>query len=242
MRSVLVVGIGAGSPGHLTLQAVAAIGRADVFLLLDKGTAPALVALRSQIIAAHGRADASVVVVDDPPRDRTPADYRGEVASWHAARAEAISAVLQGLPASSTVAFLVWGDPSLYDSTLRVLSLLDAEIAVEVVPGITAVQALTAAHRTTLNRVGAPVTVTTGRQLRTTGLGDEDVVVMLDGGSAWEVAPDAEIVWGANVGTSEEVLVRGRVADVADVIAAAKAAVRDRAGWVMDTYLLRRRP
>jgi precorrin-6A synthase len=42
-------------------------------------------------------------------------------------------------------AFLVWGDPSLYDSTLRIIDQLIARGAVtfeyEVIPGISAIQA-----------------------------------------------------------------------------------------------------
>jgi precorrin-6A synthase len=239
VRTALVIGIGAGSPDHLTLQAVAAIGRADAFLLLDKGTAAGLAELRELLIRTYGRPEAVTIVVPDPPRDRSPADYDAEVAAWHHARAHAIGRVLEGLPPDATVAFLVWGDPSLYDSTLRVLERVGG-LAVEVVPGITAVQALTAAHATTLNRVGAPVTITTGRRVSADGMPADDVVVMLDGGSAWSAFPDAEVMWGANVGTADEVLIRGRVAEVGARITEAKAAVRERAGWVMDVYLLRR--
>ena len=47
-RTVYVIGIGAGDPEHLTLQAVAAMNRVDVFFTIDKGEATAeLAALRS---------------------------------------------------------------------------------------------------------------------------------------------------------------------------------------------------
>ena len=36
MITVLVVGIGSGSPAHLTAEAVAALNRVDVFLVADK--------------------------------------------------------------------------------------------------------------------------------------------------------------------------------------------------------------
>ena len=56
-------------------------------------------------------------------------------------------------------AFLAWGDPSLYDSTLRILGLVAARVDIDydVIPGITAIQALTARHRIPLNDVGEPV-------------------------------------------------------------------------------------
>ena len=40
-RTVYVIGIGAGDPEHLTLQAVAAMNRVDVFFTIDKGEATA---------------------------------------------------------------------------------------------------------------------------------------------------------------------------------------------------------
>ena len=67
---------------------------------------------------------------------------------------------------------LVWGDPSLYDSSLRIVDRLrddGLDIRVRVIPGITSLQALTAAHAIPLNRLGAPVLITTGRQVRGAG-------------------------------------------------------------------------
>ena len=54
------------------------------------------------------------------------------------------------------------------------------EFTFDVIPGITAVQALTARHRIPLNDVGEPVLITTGRQLRNDEL-TGSAVVMLDG-------------------------------------------------------------
>ncbi|MGV7852537.1 SAM-dependent methyltransferase, partial [Mycobacterium kansasii] len=78
-------------------------------------------------------------------------------------------AIASDLPDGGTGAFLAWGDPSLYDSTLRILDaiLVDDPAAFEydVVPGITAISALTARHRIVLNGIGEPVLITTGRRL-----------------------------------------------------------------------------
>ena len=37
MKRLLVIGIGAGNPDYITLQAVKALNRVDVFFLMDKG-------------------------------------------------------------------------------------------------------------------------------------------------------------------------------------------------------------
>lgn len=239
-----VIGIGAGSPAHVTLEAIAALAGVDVVFALDKGEAKAdLLDARRAILDAHAP-HVELVAVPDPPRDRDPADYEGEVRDWHQARADLLAdAMARHLGGSRRGAFLVWGDPSLYDSTLRIIDRIRAggtEVTVRVIPGITAVQALTAAHAVTLNRIGHPVLVTTGRKLGERPAGT-DAVVMLDGGAAWldHADPDEEILWGAYLGTPMEVLRRGRVGGVGAGIAELKKQLRADHGWIMDIYLLR---
>ncbi|MCM3921570.1 precorrin-6A synthase (deacetylating) [Frankia sp. AiPs1] len=255
MRTVLVVGIGAGDPDQLTIQAVKALGRADVFFVLDKGPAKDdLVRLRREILDRHvGDGGYRIVEARDPRRDRNPADaaaYAAAVDDWHDRRAELYERmILDELPEEGCGAFLVWGDPSLYDSTLRIVERVAARGRVtfdyEVIPGITSVQALAASHRLVLNRIGGPVEITTGRRLAE-GFppGVDDVVVMLDADTTFRTLddPDLDIYWGAYLGTPDEMLMHGRVADVGSSIARTRADARRRKGWIMDIYLLRRRP
>ena len=111
------------------------------------------------------------------------------------------------------------------------------------IPGISSVQALAARHRLPLNRIGEPVHITTGRRVAG-GLPDDvdSAVVMLDPGLACKDLddPSLEIYWGAYVGTPDETLISGRLSEVAADIEAAKLALRNRHGWIMDTYLVRR--
>jgi precorrin-6A synthase len=236
-----VIGIGAGDPEHLTLQAAAAIGRAEVFFEIDKGV-PDLAALRDTLLARHARPDHRVVTAPEVPRDRDPADYPAEVAAWQAARADAYAAMIDAeLPPGGVGAFLVWGDPALYDGTLRLLP----EVEVVSIPGISSVAALAAAHGLILNRVGESVLITTGRRLAERGMPADvpDVVVMLDGRCAFAGLPgtDLDIYWGAYLGTPRQILIAGDLRAVADEIVQRRAAARAEAGWIMDTYLLRRR-
>ncbi|MEE4024202.1 precorrin-6A synthase (deacetylating) [Gordonia sp. PKS22-38] len=250
MRITLrVIGIGPGNPRQLTLEAVDALADVDVFLVLDKGSAKrSLVAARHEILARHAPADHRVIEIADPPRDRHPDDYDAEVRRWHAARAAVIAEALAGeLADGGVAAFLVWGDPALYDSTLRIVDDLCAQphldIDVQVIPGVTSASALTAAHRITANRVGEPIHITTGRRLAETPDGaDTNQIVMLDGDLTFRDIADRDdhIWWGAYVGTDDEILISGRVADVADRIVAARAEARSRVGWIMDIYLLRK--
>ncbi len=108
----------------------------------------------------------------------------------------------------------MWGDPSLYDSTLRIIDHViqraNVKFEYEVIPGITSVQALAARHKIVLNGVGESVCITTGRQIAGTGVPRdmENVVVMLDGTNSYKnlVDQDLEIYWGAYVGTDKEIL------------------------------------
>ncbi|MEV0897546.1 precorrin-6A synthase (deacetylating) [Actinoplanes sp. NPDC049802] len=247
MRKICVVGIGAGDPDHLTLQAAKAIGRTDVFFLLDKGeTKASLIELRERLIRGYSHPRKRIVEGRDPDRDRTPADYTGTVADWRHRRSLVLEElIIEHLKDDETGSILVWGDPSLYDSTIAILEEILARGAVEfefeVIPGISSVSALAAKHRIGLNRVGRPVQITTGRRLAE-GWPEvvDDVVVMLDAQQAFTAHPDADIYWGAYVSTGDELLAAGRVSEVAEEIVETRAAARERHGWIMDTYLLRR--
>ncbi|GAA1382041.1 precorrin-6A synthase (deacetylating) [Pseudonocardia kongjuensis] len=260
MRTVLVIGIGAGDPEHLTLQAVDALRRTDVVFVIDKGDVKDdLLALRTGILQQH-RPDGGHRVVVAPEVDRNrgadvvhdDARYRDVVVDWQDRRAELYRTMLETeLADGATGAFLVWGDPSLYDGTLRLLDRVladapDGDWQVRSIPGISSVAALAAAHRLILNRVGRPVLITTGRRIADGLPADvDDVVVMLDGRTAFATLPpeqraDLHVYWGAYLGTPDELLVAGPLDEVCDEILRVRAAARERKGWIMDTYLLRR--
>jgi precorrin-6A synthase len=233
VRKLLLIGIGAGDPDHVTLQAVKALQAADVVFLFDKDDEPG--ALRRAIIDRHAPG-ARVVSAEDPPR------VRGAVADWRRRRGDVVEALVRA-EEGETGAFLVWGDPSLYDGMIALVEDLIArglELEYEVIAGISAVSALAAAHRIAVNRVGGAVQITTGRRLAE-GMPGDDVVVMLDGDQAFrQVTEDVDIYWGAYLGTPDELLIAGRLADVRDEITRVRAEARERKGWMFDTYLLRR--
>lgn len=249
--STWVIGIGSGNPDHLTAEAVKAMNAVDLFLVADKGEAKHdLAELRRQLCEAvidhdHYR----FIEIDDPPRDRTPEDYDAAVSAWHSQRAARYVETIQAeLPDGGDVGFLVWGDPAFYDSTIRIAELLrrsELDVDLRVVPGISSLQLLAAAHKIVLNQIGQPVHVTTGRRLLqeyTADLGD--VLVMLDGGLACAdlvpLHPDLTIYWGAQLGLGDESLRSGRLAAVIDDIQRERDRIREHRGWVLDTYLLRR--
>ncbi|MFV0383340.1 precorrin-6A synthase (deacetylating) [Paracoccus sp. (in: a-proteobacteria)] len=248
MIDLTLIGIGTGNPDHLTLQAVAAMNEADLILIPLKGAEKSdLAGLRRAICASHLRNPATrVEEFSLPVRDTANPSYRQGVDDWHDAIARAWLNRIALLNGHGRVALLVWGDPSLYDSTLRIAGRLACALPVttRVIPGITAIQALCAAHAIPLNRIGAPVTITTGRRLRDHGWSaDADsVVVMLDGDCAFTTLenPNLHIWWGAYVGMPEQILRAGPLPGIAEEIVSARAAARAGHGWIMDIYLLRR--
>lgn len=243
MIDLCLIGIGTGNPAHVTLQARAALREAALVLVPRKGAGKEdLADLRHQILTACD-SPARVVEFDMPVRDET-LPYLERVERWHDAIAACWSGLIAREAVSGTVALLVWGDPGLYDSTLRIAARLHPEPRLRVIPGITALQALTAAHAIPFNTINGAVTVTTGRRLRDHGWpeGVETLVVMLDGECSFtRLAPEGlHIWWGAYLGMTEELLVSGPLSEAAPQIQTTRAEARARHGWIMDTYLLRR--
>lgn len=241
-----LIGIGTGNIDHLTLQAAKAINAQDVILIPRKGPDKAdLAELRMRIcqeVITGNRTH--IVEFDLPTRDPETPDYRRRVEDWHHAIAEVWMKAMEGQSGAERFALLVWGDPSLYDSTLRIAERLVPRPEIEVIPGITSLQALTATHAIPLNDVGAPVTITTGRRLRDAGWpeGVDTVAVMLDGECSFTVLPpeDLHIWWCAYAGMPNEIAVSGPLAEVGERIIRQRAEARAAHGWIMDIYLLRR--
>jgi precorrin-6A synthase len=250
MRTILVIGIGAGNPEHLTIQAIRALNEVDVFFALDKGAVKRdLLTLRREICQRYIAPERRYrfVQVQDPVRDEKVQSYDARVEAWHGERVELLEDALRAeLPEQGTGAFLVWGDPSLYDSTLRLLERMVARARLpfvyRVIPGISSVQALAASHRIALNRIGGAVHITTGRKLGE-AREQRDVVVMLDGECAFKQLPgeDYDIWWGAYAGSEDELLRAGRLSELSEEIERVRAAARAQRGWIMDSYVLRRR-
>lgn len=247
--NLLLIGIGPGDPKQITIEAIEAMQQADVFFVLDKGEHKhTLLALRKDICERYlSDGDYRFVEIPDPPRDRHPDDYPAEVRAWHDGRLARIEeAFTTELPDGQVGAFLVWGDPALYDSTLRIIEQIAEAgrfpVRYRVVAGVSSISALAAAHRILLNRIGEPIHITTGRRLVLDRGGDTNQVVMLDSGCSFlEVAdPQDYIWWGAYLGTDAEILISGTVGEVGELIKATREEARTRIGWILDVYLLRK--
>lgn len=245
MPELWLIGIGTGNPAHVTLEGQAALRGAALVMVPRKGPEKAdLAGLRHAILRASG-STAPVAEFDMPLRDeRLP--YADRVARWHDEIARIWAETITAHQPEGPVALMVWGDPGLYDSTLRIADRLAPRPQLRVVPGITSLQALTAAHAIPFNTVNGAVTITTGRRLRDHGwpVGAETVVVMLDGNCSFQhLSPEGlEIWWGGFLGMEDQVLDAGPLAEAGPRIVEKRAEARAQHGWIMDTYLIRRGP
>lgn len=251
MKTLWLIGIGPGGPEYLTVQAIEAMRRIDVFFMLEKEGRgkEELLEVRRTIMDRYLEPGHYRVVTASSPSRSTNEGYQQGVAAWHAEkRALFIELFERELADGQSGAFLIWGDPALYDQTLSLLGAIvaaaPAQFSLEVIPGITAVQALAAQYRIPLNRVGEPITITTGRRIAETDPNSVDnAFVMLDGQEAFQhfVGADMDIYWGAYLGTEDELCIAGALDEVLDELLETRRLARERKGWIMDTYLLRRR-
>jgi precorrin-6A synthase len=247
---VRILGVGMG-PAQVTREVAEALASVDYVLAAEKSDDDPLLALRRAVVAAypgtHGPVE--VIALPDPARDRSTAldagGYRSAVGDWHDARAAQYAEVLRAR--GGTAAFLVWGDPSLYDSTIRIVEKvrgLGVDVQVDVLPGVSAPALLAARHRIVLHEVGKPVHITTGRRLQeAVAAGLDNVLAMLNpapGRLDFTGLHDWNLWWGANLGCPGEQLRSGRLGDVLPTLADARAAAERVDGWVMDLFLLRK--
>jgi precorrin-6A synthase len=250
MKKILIIGIGAGDPEYMTIQAINALNRVDVFFLMDKGAAKdRLVELRREICERFikdrpyrfARATSPELVIGKP-------DLKACVDELNKDKQVVFERLItEEMADGECGAFLVWGDPTLYDSTIRIVEAIAragrCPLEFEVIPGISSVQALAAKHRVPLNRIGQPVEITTGRKMAE-GFPEhvDSVVVMLDADGVYKqfAAEDIDIFWGAYVGTDDEILISGKLKDVVDDIDRVRQEARHAHGWIMDSYLMRK--
>lgn len=250
MKKILIIGIGAGDPNYVTMQAVDALNRTDVFFIMDKGPSKTkLIELRKEICRRYIKGNNHRFVdATSPEWARDKQDYLSTVDGLNRDKQALFERLIaEEMSDGESGAFLVWGDPTLYDSTIRIVDTIANsgrhELEYEVIPGISSVQALAAKHKTTLNRIGQSIEITTGRKMAE-GFpeGADSVVVMLDGGDTYKqfADQDVDIYWGAYIGMPGEILVSGKLKDVVDDIERIRTEARRANGWIMDSYLMRR--
>ncbi|QGF22912.1 precorrin-2 C(20)-methyltransferase [Raineyella fluvialis] len=215
------VGVGPGDPELITVKAVRALEEADI-ILVPRTERSANTAGRADTIVTTAVPSAAGRIVATPFSMRERSGVGPERrAAWAESRDAAVRAFREG---ARTVCFATVGDPSVYST----FSYLAAEVAgeiedlrIEVVPGITAMQALAAAGRTPLvegREVLALVPVTGGVDVLTAALETADTVVAYKAGrhlpevldAIAATRPEHDVTIGTDVGLAGEVLRDGK--------------------------------
>lgn len=247
MTSLFLIGIGTGNPEHISLEGVRRLNEADLILLPQKGeTKSDLADLRVEICDAVLTSPHPPIIPFTMPTRQQDIPYLDAVSLWHQQIAVLWQDAIESQPVRpQKIAMLIWGDPGLYDSALRISEKLTPLPDVTVVPGITSLQALCAAHKIPMNGLASAFQVMTGRLLRESGFPSEvdRAFVMLDGSCSFQgLEPEPfHIYWGAYLGMANQILCSGPVAETAQTIIRMRAEARAQHGWIMDSYLLVRR-
>lgn len=200
------VGVGPGDPELVTLKAARVLASADrVFVpVLD----PADTGRAEETVAAHAlpeRIERVVFALDPAQRGRYWAAAGQRVADWLR-------------ETGGTAAFATIGDPNVYSTfgyLARAVRAEVPEVAVETVPGITAMQALAAASGRPLVEGSEPLTLLPLARgvdlapLRAALAGDGTVVVYKGGRHLAEIAAVVKesgrtAVYGAHVGLPDQ--------------------------------------
>lgn len=208
------VGVGPGDPELMTVKAVRILTDADVVLVPateESGDGPG----RAEQIVTVCCPEARIVRVPFSMADRSGVSKRRK-AAWLASATAAVEAFSDG---ARVVAFATVGDPSVYSTfsylAAHVTQQLPA-VEVEVVPGITAMQALAAVSRTPLvegKETLALVPVTAGLETLSSILDAVDTVVAYKGGRQLPAVAQVirgkgrDAVLGVNVGLERQSLV-----------------------------------
>nr|WP_156887629.1 precorrin-2 C(20)-methyltransferase [Propionicicella superfundia] len=183
--TLLGVGVGPGDPELVTLKAVSALHSADVVLVpateasgTDPGRAEQIVATACPSVTGRIRR------IPFSMAQRRGVGTRRRKA-WEASAQAAEEAFADG---ARTVAFATVGDPSVYSTFSYLAAHVQAAVpglTVEVVPGITAMQALAAVSRTPLVEGRETLTLvpaTAGLEAVTAALDHSDTIVAYKGG------------------------------------------------------------
>ena len=241
-----LIGIGTGNPDHMTIEAIKTLQKSDVILLPIKGhEKQELHQIRTKILDEHLGDQAKRSEFKMPSRNPDISDYLARVEDWHDQIAQLWQGEIERFPKAETLSLLIWGDPSLYDSSLRISARLEDnyDLTIQMIAGITAIQGLTAAHNIPLNSLGGSVHISTGRNLRDHGWPPivDRMVIMLDGENSFTTLSEKHMIhinWSAYVGMEMATHISGWLCDVENDIIEERERLRTKHGWVMDIYML----
>lgn len=241
-KKVYIIGIGPGDPKYLTLEAYEIIKKAKNFIIpLKKGPKEELTKIREKVIefCKEGNTDYRIIKVEFPERKKG-GSYKLEVESWRKEKASILAEILKDV---DEACFLVLGDPSLYDGHIEIFKEVSKNLPmeIEVIPGISTINLLSAKHKISLTKVAETLVITTPRPLRKQKEISRNTVVFLDNYETFKLFKDDSelmIYWGAYIGTEKEVLFNGKLSQCWQELVELRRKLKEKHGYIMETYLL----
>src|SRR3569832_2461539 len=96
MRKLSIIGIGAGHPDYITVQAIKALETLDVVFLIDKGDEKDdLAKLRRELCDRYIKKPFRYVEAKDPERNHRPTTYKTTETTKHDKRAAIYEAMIR---------------------------------------------------------------------------------------------------------------------------------------------------
>lgn len=242
IEKIYLIGMGPGDPKYLTLYAVETIKKLKLFLIPAKtGKKSDLTQMRKKIISfVKRKKDYRIIEIPFPERKKGD-KYKNLVEEWREIKANILKNILQK-ETEKEAGFIVWGDPSLYDGYIEIFKNLQKKLnfEIEIIPGISAFQVLSAKHKVSLTQIAGTTIFTTPRQLRKMKNIECNTVVFLDNYKTYKIFAnsDLKIYWGAYLGTEKEVLFSGRLKDIIEELIRLRDKLKKEKGWIMETYFL----
>ena len=245
MIKIFLIGIGTGNPEHLTLEGVRILNEMDLILLPQKkNDKDDLCKVRRYICQSVIKNKKITIKKYKIPERLENLDYFDSVSIWHKEISENLTAIINEFKIKNLkLGFLIWGDPGLYDSTIRIISNMDINYKLKIISGISSIQELTSSHLISLNDIGESVLITTGRRLKEDMFfNNKKVLVLLDGKCSFKNLNTEKyyIWWGAYLGMKNQILIKGLLKDVYKKIIDHRVKARKIYGWIMDSYLLKK--
>jgi len=243
IKKVYLIGMGPGDKKYLTLEAVELIKRLKLFLIPGKkGRKKELSKIRKDILSAvKGDEEYRVIELAFPERKRST-KYEESVIEWRLKKLEVLKDVILR-EEEKEAGFLVWGDPSIYDGHIFIFRELCKEVKVdfEVIPGISAFQVLSSAHKVAFTDVAESLIFTTPRGIKKALKDYNSVLVFLDNYESYRrIKEEVTIYWGAYLGTQRQVVLSGKLSEVKEKITNLRRELRKKFGWIMELYFLKK--
>ena len=244
MNNINLIGVGTGNLEHLTIAAINILNESDLILVPKKSEdTKDLINLRYEICSKFLKKENKNLVEFKVPERNKEKIYSESVNDWHEKLAMSWDKAIKNFKGKkNNISLLIWGDPCLYDSSIKISKILFSETNISIIPGITSIQVLLSEHKITLNNVGKSVQITTGRNLKSVGFQkyENRTIVLLDGECSFKYLKDKNyyIWWGAYLGMKKQILIKGKLNEVGLKIINERSKARNKYGWIMDVYLL----